>query len=790
MAQQQSPFLEAAYGWNFGEGGWNTGMDQNLLKFSFMFDRNVDSVVASLPAAVNGQAHYLTTDNRLYFAVGSTYFSTPVPKWFEFKDRSAGTTYQFNGVSANQIDSPAQLDSRLDAVELTVASLGTAAFEDIEFFATQADLDIVEANAQAYTDSLRDDFNNISLDSIVDLLGAIQDPLQIVRTVSYHPGWAGLTSTPIGGRSFVWDATRAKADHDGGYVISPTTPWNGSVATLPAFLAGTGETDPAGFGCWVATDIDGNADVTEFGAVGDGVANKVADTAAFRAAALTGLDLRVPKVSEAGYFVSGVTRLQASAIGVGLPKVTLSKDITYTGDATNDGQAQIFRWLNHFDAAEVRGIHFVGDFDGTVGTATEHAHHVAISASSNKKVYQCVMDLPYGDGVYVGKFNWGEPDPASVDVCDNIKVFQNSITNPRRCATAFVSVTRGKFFENVATKANTFVGLLDMEPNLGDGTLVNGVEIYRNDLFCAGRTVVFYAPANDAVRNVKVTHNRIDSGSSAFDISSLDNTRFMRDIEISNNWTPNRAAPTMIWFILARNDVRGLVMRNNTDFDSGRWVIINNTDATIRGNTMDGDNTLDTSNGIEMRDCSNYTINDNEFLNIDRAIDTYGCVTILKTIVDATRVDNVSIRNNVARNCRNFIVARHATEVAANSLIIEDSDFTQNTFSITNSPLLLGAEVTLARVSSGPFKAYAVTLDFPDTASGGASDLTVSVPGAATGGRVTLGIANASMAAATGACGFYAWVSAVNTVTVRFWNASGANKNPGVSTTWTVSVIN
>ena len=150
MAQQQSPWLEGAYGWNFGEGGWNSGMDQNLLKFSFMFDRNVDSVVASLPAAVNGQAHYLTTDNRLYFAVGTTYFSTPTPKWFEFKDRSTGTTYQFNGTSAVQIDSPAQLDSRLDAVELTVASLGTAAFESIEFFATQAELDVAVAPLQQF----------------------------------------------------------------------------------------------------------------------------------------------------------------------------------------------------------------------------------------------------------------------------------------------------------------------------------------------------------------------------------------------------------------------------------------------------------------------------------------------------------------------------------------------------------------------------------------------------------------------------------------------------------------
>lgn len=182
MPQQQSPFLEGKYGWNFGEGGWNTGMDENLLKFSFMFDRNVDSLVASLPPAVNGQAHYNTSDNRIYFAVGSTYFSTPVPKWFTVIVRSTGETWQYNGTSLVQIDTPEQLDVRLDAVELTVASLGTAAFEDVGFFATQAELDVVEANAQAYTDVLRQDL----AENTDPLLGAgmVGRGIQVVKTLT------------------------------------------------------------------------------------------------------------------------------------------------------------------------------------------------------------------------------------------------------------------------------------------------------------------------------------------------------------------------------------------------------------------------------------------------------------------------------------------------------------------------------------------------------------------------------------------------------------------------------
>ena len=164
MPQQQSPWLEGAYGWDFGEGGWNTGMDSNLLKFSFMFDGNVDGVVATLPPVTNGVAYFNTTDNRFYFGVGSIWYSSPCPKSFIFKIKSNGHFWQFNGTTASKIDNPSEIDSRLDAVELTLSSLGTAAFQNVEDFATQAELDIVEAQGQSYTDNqvdvLRQDLAN------------------------------------------------------------------------------------------------------------------------------------------------------------------------------------------------------------------------------------------------------------------------------------------------------------------------------------------------------------------------------------------------------------------------------------------------------------------------------------------------------------------------------------------------------------------------------------------------------------------------------------------------------
>jgi hypothetical protein len=75
------------------------------------------------------------------------------------------------------------------------------------------------------------------------------------------------------------------------------------------------------------------------------------------------------------------------------------------------------------------------------------------------------------------------------------------------------------------------------------------------------------------------------------------------------------------------------------------------------------------------------------------------------------------------------------------------------------------------------------TLDFPSTSSNGASDLTITVTGAADGDVVSLGIPNASATIGL----FFAWVSATNTVTVRFHNTSGGSTNP-VSGTFKVIV--
>ena len=71
------------------------------------------------------------------------------------------------------------------------------------------------------------------------------------------------------------------------------------------------------------------------------------------------------------------------------------------------------------------------------------------------------------------------------------------------------------------------------------------------------------------------------------------------------------------------------------------------------------------------------------------------------------------------------------------------------------------------------------TLDFGSTSAQSSADLTITVTGAADGDMVSLGVANA--ATLTNSC-YTAWVSAADTVTVRFNNYSSGSQDPASAT--------
>lgn len=94
---------------------------------------------------------------------------------------------------------------------------------------------------------------------LIGLTGSISG--QKVETQGYHP------DSIIGGAAYFYDASGSKDDHDGGSVISPTVPWNGTLVDRDDFLNGVGETDPGGTGVW-RLSYDNGVNFYQFGAVG------------------------------------------------------------------------------------------------------------------------------------------------------------------------------------------------------------------------------------------------------------------------------------------------------------------------------------------------------------------------------------------------------------------------------------------------------------------------------------------------------------------------------------------
>jgi hypothetical protein len=97
-----------------------------------------------------------------------------------------------------------------------------------------------------------------------------------------------------------------------------------------------------------------------------------------------------------------------------------------------------------------------------------------------------------------------------------------------------------------------------------------------------------------------------------------------------------------------------------------------------------------------------------------------------------------------------------------------------------------GIKTSSGAVALDMFRTITVGTDFPSTSAQSSSDITVTVTGAVAGQPVWLGVPNAAVSANTS---YSAWVSAANTVTIRFNNYSSGSVNPS-SGSFYVVVIN
>lgn len=101
---------------------------------------------------------------------------------------------------------------------------------------------------------------SLRMENVADIHELMSEPTgnHTLNVIGYVPG------TNFGGGQFYWDASKPKSQHNGITIFSPTVPWDGSYAGLAAFLAGTGETNGSGSGCWIRVNSPLDAIHTEW----------------------------------------------------------------------------------------------------------------------------------------------------------------------------------------------------------------------------------------------------------------------------------------------------------------------------------------------------------------------------------------------------------------------------------------------------------------------------------------------------------------------------------------------
>lgn len=198
-----------------------------------------------------------------------------------------------------------------------------------------------------------------------------------LNVIGYVPG------TAFGGGQFYWDGSKPKSQHNGITIFSPTVPWDGSYAGLAAFLAGTGETDSSGAGCWMRSK---KGDILASWAGFDVTGNQMADDvikAASILAANTRRCLRLDPGSKVKWGFSYPTqyhdkfnlKLQTSVVlsGVSGLSIYANNDVEFVTDHPTYRERVVFGLFNGKNNT-IAGFNWNSDFTGysTSSSDTEH----------------------------------------------------------------------------------------------------------------------------------------------------------------------------------------------------------------------------------------------------------------------------------------------------------------------------------------------------------------------------------------------------------------------------------
>jgi hypothetical protein len=259
------------------------------------------------------------------------------------------------------------------------------------------------------------------------------------------------------------------------------------------------------------------ANVMDFGAVGDGVAD---DSAAFQAATDTGKTVWVPR-PPAFYKVTRPTHLRGSIIGdtSDLEDMPLIRMYGSNGDGYHT--TLIVRGYRGAEQLVIAGLQIDNQYVNTTHGG-EWDHNITISDSENVRVTTNRLLNAWGDGVCIGEWKRAPSSP-ELDTT-NILVDNNFIYNPFRCTvaplhTSWGTVIRNNYHRKINRSDNgTYIPVIDIEPDAGPQNAVAWDVLIEDNVVDArtsdGSKVHFiwqitgYSYASEPIRGTRVRNNR------------------------------------------------------------------------------------------------------------------------------------------------------------------------------------------------------------------------------------------------------------------------------------------
>lgn len=238
--------------------------------------------------------------------------------------------------------------------------------------------------------------------------------------IAWHAGGAVL-SNPIGGGLFVFEAGRAKSDHNGATVISPTVPALSAQASISGFLSGAGETDPSGLGAFVRQ----NDGFVPFSAFGMGKNDVTLDNPAWQAMLDYCSTNSVKAVGDGpGYTYAITTSTGRSGTEIDLNGSTVRQDFSVTPAADNDYMIKVQDDATPTEGFKIYNGILDGDRDNPAqdytALTTESVHLVRVNGAKDFTAKGLHLKRAKHDGLHFDKYPGTDTPPRDVLLKDII----------------------------------------------------------------------------------------------------------------------------------------------------------------------------------------------------------------------------------------------------------------------------------------------------------------------------------------------------------------------------------